>query len=129
MSETKKAPTIVMPKEHLTAWLEALRSGDYKQTTQSMCREGGYCCLGVLEMVVSGEVEKIANGNYRGTPSPEWLTKHDIKFFDSEEGELCTNPRLLIEGHPNVRRAATLNDKGLAFPAIADLIEFSAKGI
>jgi len=29
-------------------WLEALRSGEYKQTTETLRDENGFCCLGVL---------------------------------------------------------------------------------
>lgn len=29
-------------------WQEALRSGDYKQTTGALRRSDGFCCLGVL---------------------------------------------------------------------------------
>jgi hypothetical protein len=29
-------------------WLDALRSGEYKQTTETLRDENGFCCLGVL---------------------------------------------------------------------------------
>jgi len=29
-------------------WLEALRSGEYKQTSETLRDENGFCCLGVL---------------------------------------------------------------------------------
>ena len=29
-------------------WLEALRSGEYKQTTENLQNSNGFCCLGVL---------------------------------------------------------------------------------
>lgn len=29
-------------------WLEALRSGEYKQTTENLRDSNGFCCLGVL---------------------------------------------------------------------------------
>ena len=29
-------------------WLEALRSGEYKQTTENLQDNNGFCCLGVL---------------------------------------------------------------------------------
>lgn len=48
-----------MPKELKAKWLAALRSGKYKQATGVLCdKAGGYCCLGVLEMVADGEVER-----------------------------------------------------------------------
>jgi hypothetical protein len=37
-----------MNKKVKTKWLEALRSGKYKQGKARLKREGKYCCLGVL---------------------------------------------------------------------------------
>ena len=37
-----------MNQEIKTKWLEALRSGDYTQTTNHLKDDKGYCCLGVL---------------------------------------------------------------------------------
>ena len=34
-------------KEHLRKWVEALRSGDYKQAEGALSRGDSYCCLGV----------------------------------------------------------------------------------
>lgn len=83
--------TIKMPKKSLKAWVSALRSGKYRRGTGALKDEhGGYCCLGVLEHCLTGEVEgKIvkqpwANGKEEfesnGMPSKKWLAKHDIKF-------------------------------------------------
>jgi hypothetical protein len=40
----------VIDKDKLQSWLEALRSGKYKQGTQGALNDetGGFCCLGVL---------------------------------------------------------------------------------
>lgn len=38
-----------------TAWLAALRSGDYVQTTCTLKDDTGYCCLGVLCRVALDE--------------------------------------------------------------------------
>lgn len=47
----------MITKEQFDAWLEALRSGDYKQGVGRLCRvddEGNeeHCCLGVLAEVI-----------------------------------------------------------------------------
>lgn len=34
-------------KEHIKLWHDALVSGDYKQGTGTLGRNGAYCCLGV----------------------------------------------------------------------------------
>ena len=39
---------MTMNPELKQKWIEALRSGDYKQTKEKLRRWGGYCCLGVL---------------------------------------------------------------------------------
>lgn len=37
-----------MVQDHIIRWVEALRSGDYKQAYEALRVEGvGYCCLGV----------------------------------------------------------------------------------
>lgn len=35
-------------KELIEKWIEALRSGEYKQTVGKLVRNNKYCCLGVL---------------------------------------------------------------------------------
>ncbi len=37
-----------MKKEIAEKWVEALRSGRYKQTKKRLHKDDGYCCLGVL---------------------------------------------------------------------------------
>jgi len=92
-------------------WLVALRSGVYKQTRGQMRGASGYCCLGVAnECLDLGEPwsEKYLRINYR---------KLGLRSFDGElvkevyyKGEIC-------------RSLAVLNDRGMSFFEIADLIE------
>tara|TARA_R110000824_G_scaffold210851_1_gene396704 strand:+ start:183 stop:572 length:390 start_codon:yes stop_codon:yes gene_type:complete len=35
-------------KEKIQKWVDALRSGVYKQGRRSLCKDEGHCCLGVL---------------------------------------------------------------------------------
>jgi hypothetical protein len=44
-----------MNQEIKLKWLEALRSGQYKQTKYSLKNEKGFCCLGVLCDIYSQE--------------------------------------------------------------------------
>jgi hypothetical protein len=109
--------TIRMPKNHLTAWLDALRSGKYEQGTGTLCHDNKYCCLGVLEHVLDDRVE----GN--DVPSTEWLEAHNVEFF-TEDGKLNIQPYL-----PSASRyAAFLNDNGWSFEQLADAIEAHAEG-
>jgi hypothetical protein len=36
-------------------WIKALRSGEYEQTTSTICNDKEFCCLGVLESIYWGE--------------------------------------------------------------------------
>lgn len=38
-----------MKKKDAMKWINALRSGKYKQTKGALCRDGAFCCLGVLD--------------------------------------------------------------------------------
>ncbi len=37
-----------MKKDIMQKWVKALRSGKYKQTTETLKGKNGFCCLGVL---------------------------------------------------------------------------------
>ena len=48
-----------MNQEYKTKWLEALRSGEYKQGMAYLCRDNKFCCLGVLyDIATKNEPEK-----------------------------------------------------------------------
>lgn len=103
--------TIFMSRENGEKWLAALRSGDYEQGRGSMLRDGKYCCLGVLEQVVSGKVE-----DKEGWPSYSWLEANKIYFKDALN-QKTQNPE--ISGYS----AAGHNDIGMPFSTIVNLIE------
>ena len=112
--------TIFMTREQWEKWDEALRSGKYKQTEGGLHLDGGYCCLGVLQKCLTGEVED------RGTPSSAWLSHENIKFADSNgntntalDGYVVENPYLDELGES----AAEANDNGASFTVIADAIK------
>lgn len=119
--------TIFMPQPLLDAWLEALRSGKYKQTYGALSDRTRYCCLGVLEHVADNHVESDV------LPSHAWLKAHNVVFKDSDgsiggtfgEGTLRT-PYLHGEGFNGF--ASSLNDAGMPFPSLADAIERNAQG-
>jgi hypothetical protein len=84
-----------MDTELKAKWVEALRSGDYKQTSHVLHdeQENAYCCLGVLCIVAKKELD--------GETYP-WL--------DKETGDYS--------------RFVTMNDEeGKSFGQIADYIE------
>lgn len=106
--------TIFMRKSDWEKWDAALRSGEYEQGRTFLEADGKYCCLGVLQTVLAGDVERYKAGTSACHPSFEWLDKHGISFMCSGERDYI--PEL---GNSN---AAALNDRGMPFPEIADLI-------
>lgn len=97
-----------------TKWLAALRSGEYQQGKQYLCREGRYCCLGVGCEVL-------------GVPKTPY---EDCVAFN---GSISTAPNMFrdLVGLRDFMGVATsgctltsLNDvDGKSFSEIADIIE------
>ena len=121
-----------MPKKTLKKWLEALRSGDYRQTsTGTLCaidRKGPkFCCLGVLEHVLTGGVETESGGKYfRQYPTKEWLEENKISFTNSN-GHAINDP--IVEYDGREVNISQINDNGSKFVTIANIIEKQFVGI
>lgn len=113
-----------MKLEPKKLWLEALRSGDYKQGKGYLRTNEGHCCLGVLCEVA------IANG----VP----VTREEEQgyhYYDSDcamppaevmewAGLDVGNPTVLDRDNPNFETTlATMNDSGASFEKIAAVIE------
>lgn len=115
-----------MNKEAVQAWVEALRSGDYKQARSGLCSLDaqnevvGYCCLGVaceiyakthndLLITNGGMMSRSRNYDKASGYLPEkvynWLTD------DNKEHSI------------NQVALAARNDAGRPFLELADLIE------
>lgn len=114
-----------MNEEVKAKWLEALRSGEYKQGTGTL-RDGedNFCCLGVLcdvaikngvELAVAHREDDSDDWNYDGN---SWYLPYRVK----EWADLAhDNPEVDKVGY---FRLADLNDEaGLTFAQIADVIE------
>jgi len=79
--------------EHQIAYLDALRSGDYDQTTGSPKSLGSYCCLGVAAELTGCLVDvphgsRLIKTEY-GTSAeqlPDWLNDLlDLTYADNQE--------------------------------------------
>lgn len=138
-----------MNPEVKAKWLPALRSGDYKQTTSILNNnQGGFCCLGVLcEIAVADHVVE-SQGTIEGcveyysgpadversvlpTAVMDWAgvagNNPTVTFPLSEipeefHPELESNWTVDRDGNVNITLAG-LNDSGVTFSVIADLIE------
>lgn len=103
----------------LKKWLDALRSGEYKQSKRSL-RDSelgcAYCCLGVLCEVDRCDWDEVYEENEGDEILPESL--RDKYKFNSCVG--------LIEKEDNSYKypdLASMNDSGKSFMEIADFIE------
>lgn len=110
--------TIKMKRADAKTWLSALRSGKYKQGSHYMHHEvhDTYCCLGVLQMCVSGKI--VYQEDMDELPSYEWLKEHDIEFYNA--GFDTCDPYFESVG----ATATELNDQfKFSFNDIADILE------
>lgn len=79
-------------KKDIMKWINALRSGEYRQTIASLQDTTGYCCLGVAckLFIPKSKLEYDFYGVISGTlpegqeNAPEWL-----KNIDREVHEIC----------------------------------------
>lgn len=120
--------TIRMRKGDAEKWLAALRSGEYKQAKRTLydLEDGGYCCLGVLQHCLTGDVQRDSMGNPKSVPTFVWLREMGIEFSTSY-GEPDVVPAIKITkvgtGEVLVESAAAINDLGVSFLQIADALE------
>jgi hypothetical protein len=118
-----------MNQEVKALWLKALRSGEYQRTEGTLCRVVGegerYCCLGVLTdlAATAGENRLVVKEEVGG---------EEFKFTHEESSALPTKVKEwagLTEDDPGVKWGAershlsTVNDQGVGFEDIADMIE------
>ncbi len=113
--------TIRMPKESWDKWEAALLSGEYKQGRRFLYDKetGGYCCLGVLQHCLTGEVETNDIGGSFALPSEEWLREQGISFSDSE-GIESPVPYVYLESvyDDTFQPVSAFNDDGFPFSEI-----------
>lgn len=95
-----------MNKEIADKWIAALRSGEYKQAPGKLRVFGpAYCCLGVLCEVLNIEYDD----------NDMWLP-----FAAQKVSDMKSNIGLLSVETGSL---ASLNDRGMSFNNIANLIE------
>lgn len=133
-----------MNNEIKTKWVAALRGGEYKQARFALNTDGGMCCLGVLCDLYRKEHPDGPDWNFRlpletdsAIPS---VRREEVGFFDEEMNVLPPSVEIWAEvssNNPTLHELATadrtsddfptslanLNDDGLTFPQIADVIE------
>jgi hypothetical protein len=85
--------------EEIKTWIDALRSGNYKQTRKVLQNSKGFCCLGVACDVFIPEDKKnktigkrylIGNMPTEQPNAPDWLKKMDSDF-EKKTGRYLTS--------------------------------------
>lgn len=130
-----------MNKENVKTWVNALRSGEYEQTTEHLCEvddiDGttGYCCLGVAcDLFVDGYwVEHNESNAWGGAGRwsigelKEWEAKEHgvghVVEFDNTSFPTLDMLELMGLDPGYAEKLAKLNDRGWSFAKIANKIE------
>jgi len=102
-----------MNPELKAKWVEALRSGEYKQgSNRLLTADGRYCCMGVLCNLIDPEgwTETLSHKTESGISYSQGMGFESVlKISDIPAGVTMT--------------LANMNDKGKSFPEIASYIE------
>lgn len=117
-----------MNKDIKQEWVDALRSGEYKQTKGNLRTDSGFCCLGVLCDLYAKHKPACWK------PSDCTGFNHYWFYPDADDMNACsqTLPNAvykwaeLPENNPIAirnRSLAELNDGGYSFTEIANIIE------
>lgn len=133
---------IELPKEDRTKWLEALRSGEYKQSHGVLYNESqnGYCCLGVYCHVKGVDNDSLLSESFpwsldreiaemykiSSALAPEY--KQDLFSADEWANEKDKVLEQLDESTFSFF-LANMNDSDKSFTEIADIIEETTIGV
>lgn len=121
-----------MKPEIKAKWIEALRSGDYKQTTLRLRTDEGFCYQGVLCDLHSQET----GGKWRSIVEVFGIRRHvlisvrpqsGVRVYCGATGELPDEVRdwagVAIDDMSVLTWLANRNDNGWTFEQIADALE------
>ena len=128
--------TLEEQKEHRRILVKKLRSGEYTQTKGYLRNQGGFCCLGIacdLTNGISKWRKRLENDIYNDKKD-----KNKFYFLFGKDNE--TLPKAVMDyygfvhsdgGFLNEKRCrrtlAGMNDNGISFLKIADVIESEPK--
>jgi hypothetical protein len=121
-----------MNNNNAKLWVEALRSGKYKQGVHHLCLGDKYCCLGVAcEIYAKYHTldRKLTEDNIMVYKEPTNSREYVTSLPPAVQGWLNLTTEF---GEFFSKQPATLsgqNDTGLSFDEIADLIESEPKGL
>jgi len=103
-------------------WIEALLSGEYKQTKSSLYNRGRYCCLGVLCEIAGDGYWRLVPKEERIDDEPAWKYVHT----DGMESNARLPDRLRFDLDLSIAEEyhlIAMNDAGNSFESIARYIK------
>jgi hypothetical protein len=125
-------PTLEQQKEYRRRWVEALRSGKYRQGVGSLRIRDTFCCLGVACDVFKDELGFSWNMDGRRSA----IVGHELletsvllpRFMLHLGLSTCTG-EFKTSSAPFLLSLAKSNDDGKTFAEIADIIESEPEGL
>lgn len=111
---------------NIKLWIDALRSGEYKQGRRKLKNGDTYCCLGVLCDLYAKETGK---GKWR--EDDQFLTDGRTSAFNLPLDVMKWAGVCLSEGRfaYGGKSLVALNDEGKSFSDIAEIIESEPEGL
>lgn len=119
-------------------WVAALRSGEYTQATEVLeDRNGGMCCLGVLAKIAGCDRIEVLNprsnvgASYDNDEETAPRAAMDWVGLQNPSGDFYEKV-VTVDKHGQPAEGANLailNDRGLSFAQIADIIESEPDGL
>ena len=110
-----------MDQELKQKWVDALRSGNYEQTTRQLRgSEDKFCCLGVLANIVDPDAWELRGNTWLWNGSAMVLpriTRKELGFVEYQDHR-SDEYRALEQGY-----YSAMNDAGKSFSDLADEIE------
>ena len=117
-----------MKREVAEKWVEALRSGQFKQGKGVLKNQAGYCCLGVLcEISGLGKFETSYNDHYNCFVFREADGPKACNYLPPQvqawAGLRNHNPAIPSKVDTPAAQLAKMNDDGATFDELATLID------
>jgi hypothetical protein len=113
-------------------WTSALRSGEFEQTSQALRVNNSFCCLGVLTELYHRETglgSWFENGKLEDGITPFLIDSAQVEYTELPTcvmvwaGMDSINPTITVNGKPTELTLAGLNDSGVKFDKIAEVID------
>lgn len=96
-----------MMNDKIKTWVNALRSGEFKQTRRTLQDQDGFCCLGVYAVV---------------NKLPGYRTMYALSELDEGPSDIYQMIHAEVPSQV-VDQGVAMNDTGKSFREIADMIE------